>query len=138
MNISTIDKFIGKKLKSLRESKKMTQGQLAIRLGKLLKEGKTYSYHTIRNYETGKSKFTAQILFAISQIFEVDVTYFLKDKNRIVFNSPENPDIIIELENKEIRSKFISLYNSLQKVNNPFLMDKIISLIDEITYSSKK
>jgi len=137
IDIDKVDQFIGQKLKILRESKKISQEGLAKRLGKLIKEGKSYSYHTIRNYEQGKSKFTAQILMSLSKIFKVDVTYFLRTKNRIIFESPNNADIIIELD-KNLRTKFIKLYNELNKIENPCLIDKLIELMEEIVNTQKK
>lgn len=132
VNAESIDIFIGHQLRELRKSRNMTQEEVAIKLGFLTKSKKPLSYHTIINYEKGKSQFTVKFLLQLSKLFGVDITYFIRNKDMLIFDSPENPEIIVEVDKKD-RVKFIKLLNSLKKLNNTDVIDHFINLINEFT-----
>ncbi len=69
-------KYAAKQLKELRE-KKMTQDELAEKLSKL--EGKEIKRQTISLYENGERGMNQDVLFDLSKIFNVHISYFFPE-----------------------------------------------------------
>lgn len=68
-----LNKFIGSRIKYYRESRGITQDQLADKLGT--------TRQTISRYENGNRKTTQDVLFDLSKIFNVKVNDFFPEKN---------------------------------------------------------
>ena len=64
--------FIGKKIKILRVSKKITQGKLAKMIGAKQSE--------ISKWESGKALISLKNLILLSEIFDVSLDHFIKDE----------------------------------------------------------
>ena len=63
-----ISRYVGNKIKTLRESKDMTQDQLAEMLGT--------TRQSISRYEIGERKVNQDILFELAEIFKVSINEF--------------------------------------------------------------
>lgn len=70
---SELIKYSANKLKELRE-RKMSQQELAEELSRRLK--KKVNRQSISRYENGERKINQDILFNLSEIFEVPISYF--------------------------------------------------------------
>lgn len=71
MNENEIDVQIGRKLRSLRNMRGVSQGALAKQSG--------ITFQQIQKYEKGINRISAARLFDFSQILGTDVAYFFKD-----------------------------------------------------------
>lgn len=85
--------FAANKLKNLRENNSMTQDELAEKLCQKL--GETITRQTVSLYENGKRGLNQDILFALSDIFNVSINTFFPPLN---FDNAEiidiDPDIV--------------------------------------------
>ncbi|RHW49697.1 transcriptional regulator [Bombilactobacillus bombi] len=109
-----LNRFVGNRIRQLREKHSMTQDQLANKLNT--------TRQTISRYETGDRKTNQDILFKLSKIFGVSVNSFfpdeLIDKNKNADNSNGNKiDItdaiqegkILAYEGKEIPKEEVEM-----------------------------
>lgn len=113
---SELIKYSANKLKELRE-RKMSQQELAEELSRRLK--KKVSRQSISRYENGERKINQDILFNLSEIFEVPISYFFPavkndddTTNKIIY---EDDNLICkiklkkgknEISNEEIKKVF--------------------------------
>lgn len=86
--------FSANKLKNLRENNNMTQDDLAEKLCQRL--GETITRQTVSLYENGKRGMNQDILFALSDIFNVSINTFFPPLN---FDNGE----LIELSNDNVK-----------------------------------
>lgn len=85
-----LSKFIGSKIKYFRELRNMTQDELAQELSQRICDEKGISRQSVSRYETGDRKANQDILYLLSDIFDITISDFFpnkKDKNIIyVYN----------------------------------------------------
>jgi len=67
---TNLDDFIGMKLRQLRHKKHLSQNDLAEMLN--------VTHQQIQKYESGINRFSVSSLYAVANIFKVDMKYFLK------------------------------------------------------------
>lgn len=135
---------IGDKLKSLRQSKKITQ----IELAKLLNK----SVSTIQKYESNKVIPSINILQEISQKLDIDIDYFINYDNYQNFKSnkadflqtisidmntfdklPVSSQEEIFMKYSDVPLQFLKLYKFLNKLNDEELKKEYMALHKEIT-----
>lgn len=99
---SELIKYSANKLKELRE-RKMSQQELAEELSRRLK--KKVNRQSISRYENGERKINQDILFNLSEIFEVPISYFFPavkndddTTNKIIY---EDDNLICEIKLKK-------------------------------------
>lgn len=69
-NKDPVDIHIGNRLKSAREARRMTLGQVGRDLG--------LTYQQIRKYESGENRLSASRLYRLSQLLLVEPAYFFR------------------------------------------------------------
>lgn len=69
--IDPVDKWIGKKLRELRNIERMTQQRLAQKIG--------VSFQQIQKYESCENRIYASKLYHISKVLKKDISYFFED-----------------------------------------------------------
>ncbi len=96
---------ISEKIKKLRLDNKLTQKQFANKTG--------LSLSTIQKYEYGDFKPNDNILFRISKIFDIDISYFLENKKNQDFKKIE------ELHDKLFEVSY-NVFEKIMERTNPF------------------
>ncbi|MEK4565221.1 helix-turn-helix transcriptional regulator [Alkalihalobacillus sp. FSL R5-0424] len=107
---------IGNKIKTLRKNKKMTQPDLADKIG--------VSYTTVSQYETGSRKPSFKALNRIAEALDVSPSYLLQEdvtgdsaKNEIIQMAARNMQALDEDSLETISSLIKSLSEKNQKGN---------------------
>jgi len=67
---SPIDLHVGVGIRSLREARRLTQAELAQKLG--------ITTQQVQKYESGANRVSASRLYDIAQVFDVKVSYFFR------------------------------------------------------------
>lgn len=101
---------LGEKIRQLRKRNKMTQGELAERIG-------THESH-IGRYEKDQSVPTSPVLKKISQVFNISVDYLLFDK--------EETSLTAKIADKELLEQFEEVDKMDQEKRE--LIKRIISM----------
>lgn len=99
-------KTMGEKIKELRIKKRLTQQELADKIG--------VSYTTISLYESGSRKPSFKALNKLAKVFEVNEAYFFEEEN----NSTDNLNQKIKIASRNMESlseENFELVNSLIK-----------------------
>lgn len=110
-----------KRLKQLREARKLTQEELGIQVGKTIESG-TIARTTISGYELGSRSPDLETLDAFADFFNVDVDYLLgrKDTTTVIDFSAPNilaahaTEDLTEEEMEEVRN-YIAFLKSKRK-----------------------
>ncbi len=66
---------LGKKIRSFRKYKKITQRELALKL--------KISHQQLHKYETGENKISSSKLFMICNVLQVEINYFFLENERL-------------------------------------------------------
>lgn len=112
---------IGTKIKQLRDKKKMSQGELALKLG----IGQT----TLGSIESGDTKKIDFLLMdKICREFKVDFEYFVEKDNFKQVNKDNSVGYLAELQTFNISEKLIEQYKLRIKEK-----DEIIDKLERIT-----
>ena len=82
-----------KRLKQLRESRKLTQEELGIQVGKTMESG-VIARTTISGYELGSRSPDLETLDAFADFFNVDVDYLLGRKDSTTVLDPTTSDVL--------------------------------------------
>ncbi len=110
VKVSSVDIYVGKKLKNLRTELNLSQQAIGKIIG--------VSYQMIQKYENGSCRLGPNGLIKISQHFNIPVTYFFDG-----FSSPIEREIPTDTEAE--LAKMVSLFS---KIKNPLfrraLLDK--------------
>ncbi|MHA1540727.1 MAG: helix-turn-helix domain-containing protein [Alphaproteobacteria bacterium] len=77
---STIDRYIGERIKFFRKNSRMSQKQLAGEIG--------VSFQQLQKYESGENRITAGRLYKVSKILEISMEVFCdkKEEEKIFIN----------------------------------------------------
>ena len=70
--VSTVDRFVGQKVREFRRGRGMSMEKLAGGLG--------IAYQQLQKYETGRNRISAGRLFSISDVLEVPVQDFFPER----------------------------------------------------------
>ena len=70
-----INQFIGSRIKAIRIAQSLTKAELARRIG--------ITYQQLSNYENAKSSITVERLYAVSQILNAEIMFFLPKQKDI-------------------------------------------------------
>ncbi|MCP4366559.1 MAG: helix-turn-helix transcriptional regulator [Deltaproteobacteria bacterium] len=102
MNENEIDKHIGKRIRSMRLLRGLSQVQLSKNTG--------VTYQQIQKYETGKNRMGGSRIYKIANILEVSPLYFFEGLPDIILKNPtiidpETAKIINLIQNMDDRSK---------------------------------
>ena len=109
-----LDKEIGSLIKLRRKEKSMTQQDLADKLG--------ITYQQIQKYETGVNRLRASLLRDISNVLDVNITYFFQDLGLEGVNSISDSNtlrvikIINMFESDHEKSKFVDMIYDMAKI----------------------
>lgn len=68
--MSSIDGIVGQRIRARRQSLKLTQTQLADRIG--------VTFQQVQKYENGANRVSAARLWSISEVLEVPITFFFE------------------------------------------------------------
>jgi transcriptional regulator with XRE-family HTH domain len=129
---SLIDDYIGRKLRTARIIRDLSQDELAKKVG--------ITFQQIQKYEKGLNRISAGRLYWFMKILGVDFSFFFKGIDEIMmqdenattqFNDSagyENNYIDIDYDSKET----ISLLRSYYSIKNPEARSKILALIKVI------
>lgn len=128
MEKENINIHIGEKLRELRESRKITQTNLARALSTDKKE---ITYFTIRRYEIGESPFNIEFLLRLCDFFNVDLNYFLSERRKVVLRSEDNNDIILCVDRKN-KGKILQFFNDLKNLADDKIFASLISLMSDL------
>lgn len=102
LNIKNVTNYVANKIKTLRETKNITQQELAEVIGT--------TQQSIARYESGERKADQNILFALAEYFNISIDDFFperKERNEyfdeleILFN--KNKDILTEDDKETIK-----------------------------------
>ncbi len=118
-----IDSFIGEKLRNTRILLGITQSQLSQKIG--------ITFQQLQKYENGSNRISAATIFALSNIFHIDVADFFplyKIKKSSSANEIKKPIINNYNTNKEI----VSLLSTYNKIKNEKTKKRILSLVQQI------
>lgn len=109
-----LNEYIGSQIKRLRESRNMTQDALAEKLGT--------TRQSISRYESGNRKTNQDMLFDLSDIFNVSINEFFPDTK----NKEEND--ISSIYNKLNTNRQIKVYNFAEKQLEEQQRDNVVNL----------
>jgi transcriptional regulator with XRE-family HTH domain len=121
---TSVDSFIGRKVKQRRSELGISQGKLGEYLG--------VSFQQIQKYENGKNRISASSLVQISRILGVDFSYFvngcdgaeaLRDGSTAVYQSRNNKELTL-------------LVTYFLKIKDPALRKQILDLTKKISLLS--
>lgn len=123
-----INIHIGEKMREIRESKNITQSQLA----KLLSnKDKTYTYNAIHRYEVGQGVFGIDFLINLSELFDVPIEYFLSETKKLIIATENEKDICLKVEKKD-KKKIFQLFYNLKQIQDEKFFSSIIDLLNDI------
>lgn len=114
-----LDFFIGKKVKQRRSELRLSQGNLGKQLG--------ISFQQIQKYENGKNRISASTLFHISQILDVDFSYFINGYSAIS-SLHEGSSVTYKPHDKDSAL----LINYFSKLRDRSLRKQILGLVKKI------
>lgn len=117
-NLSTLNEYIGGRIRMKRKQRKMTLQQL----GEYLK----LTPQQTQKYEKGKQKITAEMLWDLSKLFNVPVQFFYEgfiDTDSTILEE-EQTDFCNDTEDKQI----IELYHKLK--NRKALLNFLHMIVD--------
>lgn len=95
---------IGSKIKALRLAKKMTQEQLAEKLG--------VTYQQVQKYESGQSQLTTSRLEDLATVLETNITqFFNRSEDSMVFTKEEMSvvEALRSIKDEEIKETLVKL-----------------------------
>ena len=132
MSADDMKKIVGKNIKSVRKSKKMTQGQLASMIGR--------TASSIRKYEMGLNDIPNEIIIKIADALEVAPGELLGVEN---WETKFNPDAQLSEEVKTIEAiqaffgeDAVKLLQQFQMLNSTG-KEKALSDLEDMTMLSK-
>lgn len=105
-----MDHHIGMKLKMLRVSKNMSQGNLAKDLG--------ITFQQVQKYEKATNRISASRLYEIASILNVDIHYF--------FNEHKNKNEIHE--NNKVLEEYCNSLKGKSSLNNNDIILKLLNM----------
>ena len=131
--VERINKLAGQKIREIRKSQGLSQEKMA----KML-EVKGYKKNTKQNInliEQGKVSINISMIIILAEIFQVDVSYFLKTKTNFFFkNKDDEKGIIISVKDKGNNEKFVKIIREMEKLqDNPDILDNLFNIIEQIT-----
>jgi transcriptional regulator with XRE-family HTH domain len=133
-----INKIIGERLQKLRKAKGLSQGGLGKLIGEKSEDKKSITGQSIQYYEAGETNFTAKMLLLLSEIFNVNPSYFLKTKKNIIFKKDEKENDIILSINTGNRTDYIKLVKDLEKINDQGIIKNISELVEKVIFLQEK
>lgn len=107
-----VDVHVGQKLKQIRTLRRMSQTDVANRLG--------LSFQQVQKYEIGSNRVAASRLFELGQIFEVSPAYFfegLYDKEHEVKGRDSGMEIV----------------NALAAIKDDTVKTRIVTFIEDVS-----
>lgn len=97
-----VDAHIGSRLRSAREMRRMTLGQVGRSLG--------LTYQQIRKYESGENRLSASRLYNLALLLKVEPSYFFvglgpdrDDQGGDAFGGPDLSTALGRIDNSEVR-----------------------------------
>jgi len=106
-----VDVHVGKRLKQIRTLRRMSQTDVAKRLG--------LSFQQIQKYEIGSNRIAASRLFELSRILDVPTSYF--------FEGIAEPDTTVERDNS------LDIVNALAAIEDEKIKTRIVTFIEDVS-----
>ena len=119
---STIDAFIGARVRQRRSELGISQSKLGEQLG--------ITFQQVQKYENGKNRISASSLYRISRILGVDISYFVEGygDNDVL---RDVSDVCYNIQNREVAS----LVRNFSNISEPELKKRISSLVKAVSSS---
>ena len=119
---STIDAFIGARVRQRRSELGISQSKLGEQLG--------ITFQQVQKYENGKNRISASSLYRISRILGVDISYFVEGygDNDVL---RDISDVCYNIQNREVAS----LVRNFSNISEPELKKRISSLVKAVSSS---
>lgn len=114
------DRDVGKRISVYRRGKKLTQPQLAERIG--------ITYQQLQKYELGKNRITVGKLADIAAVLEVDMNVFF-DHNRSGSASNDNTGVSSGFE---ITREALLMNNAFMSISRPSVRGRLLELVQAI------
>lgn len=117
--INPVDAYVGNKIRIRRKLLGLSQQQIGRKINK--------TFQQVQKYENGANKVSASILFEISTILNVDISYFFEElENTFVPLDIDDESLVI---NKETES-FISYIVTVKPANRK----AILAFLNQISF----
>ncbi|MEL7098110.1 MAG: helix-turn-helix transcriptional regulator [Pseudomonadota bacterium] len=107
-----VDVHVGRKLKQVRTSRRMSQTDVAKKLG--------LSFQQIQKYEIGSNRIAASRLYELSKILEVPTSYF--------FEGMGADDMTTSLGDSTL-----DIVNAVAAITDPAERTRIVKLIEDVS-----
>lgn len=123
--VSVVDSLIAERVRGYRKQCRITQSQLAEKLG--------ITFQQVQKYEMGVNRIGAGRLFEIASLFDVPIQALFPESKKSIERAEKST-----AESKEISDFALSvdgwrLCRSFLQINDPQQRKKIIALVQEIT-----
>lgn len=116
--MSDIDTVVGRRIKARRQAMRMTQTQLADKIG--------VTFQQVQKYENGTHRVSAARLWQISDVFQVPITYFFEGV-ATTGEVAERADILSDRGAMEL----IQLYTNLTSEQRKAVLSFLRSVADK-------
>ena len=116
MSENDIDTSVGKRIEIRRKLMKMTQRDLACKIG--------VTFQQLQKYEQGANRVSASRLWLISRALNTDINFFFDDVYSVCVN---NEDLLQ-------KQKTLDLLLAYSKIKNTKVADIIFNLLQEIVH----
>jgi transcriptional regulator with XRE-family HTH domain len=125
---SSLDSYIGKRVKARRSFLGISQEKLGSYLG--------ITFQQIQKYEKGVNRISTSTLYSIANILAVDLSYFIEGYQQAT-SLGEGDKPVYELDQTK-KKETSDLLRSFYKITNPAVRKKILELIKSIATASQK
>ena len=118
--MSDIDALVGQRIKARRQSLRLTQTQLAERIG--------VTFQQVQKYENGSNRVSAARLWQVADVFGVPITYFFEG-----LDAEDNSQMARRSDMLSDRGamELIELYTHLSDVQRKAVLSFLRSVADE-------
>ena len=121
---STVDAFIGARVRQRRSELGISQSKLGEQLG--------ITFQQVQKYENGKNRISASSLYRISRILGVDISYFVEGYGNGDGDAlKDTADVCYSIQNREVAS----LVRNFSSISEPELKKRISSLVKAVSSS---
>lgn len=113
-----LSKVIGNNIRLQRKVLNISTREFADELG--------ISIQQMQKYETGANRISAEFIYRISKVFNINVSYFFEE---------QGPTAELNQEKKEMNDanqKALSLLHAYSKISNPKIRNKVLTLVEII------
>ena len=124
--LEPLDVLVGKRIRTQRLLRKMSQSELGKQLG--------ITFQQIQKYESGVNRVGAGRLQSIAKIFELPVNVFFGEDNATQDASEATNEAVLNFLNT---ARAVKLVKDFARVKDPALQQAIVTLVEKIANSGE-